>query len=351
MPLMPTLRFATESDNTQLAALASAIGMNGETALRIDRSPDFFGLLRMRGESKVVVAVEDRRIVGSVSVSRQDAYIGGKVYPVYYVADFKVVPELRRKGIGLMLCDELARYVLSQNGDLVFLTVAWGNNKPLGFFKNREGVPDFENIGRFTVYQFIGKKTTTKQFPVEKAVVNEELVNYFDNHYKRYELGAVVTHDKLSGNEVYVIRRNDIIIAAMCIADTMKVKQNVVVRMRWHTKTMLAVLNTFRDLISISPMPVINKPVMMMYIKYLAVIHNDPSLVRALVDFARNVAYEKKYSFVSIGVHERDLLNESLPTAMRLKFYSKGMLLTVKNSQELIWQVKDGVPFEDYSLV
>src|SRR5690349_4425493 len=186
IPRMPTLRFATESDNTQLTALASSIGMNGETSLRIDRNPDFFGLLRMRGESKVVVAVENNRIVGSVSVSKQFSYIGGKIYPVFYVADFKVLPELRRKGIGLMLCDELARYVISMNGDLVFLTVAWGNNKPFSFFRDRKGMPDFENIGRFTVYQFIGKKSVPKNFVVEPAVISGELINYFDKHYKKY---------------------------------------------------------------------------------------------------------------------------------------------------------------------
>ncbi len=305
----------------------------------------------MRGESKVVVAVEDNSIVGSVSVSRQQAYIGGKIYPVYYVADLKVIPKLRRKGIGLMLCDELARYVVSNNGDLVFLTVARGNTKPLAFFRNREGVPDFENIGRFTVYQFIGKKTPVKKFFIEPAPVNSELIDYFDRHYQQYELGPVITSDKLVNNELYVIKASGNIVAAMCIADTMEVKQNVVTSMNWRIKVFLVVMNALRGIFSISPMPVINKPVMMMYIKYLVAENNNPALVKAMIDFARNRAYQKKFSFVSIGVHEKDLLNECLPSGMRLRFYSTGMLLTVKNNQEIIMQVKNGVPFEDYSLV
>jgi GNAT superfamily N-acetyltransferase len=347
---MPSLRFANENDNDQLTELASATGMNGETALRIDRAPDFFELLRMRGESKVLVAVENNRIVGSVSVSKQYAYIGGKIYPVYYVADFKVIPELRNKGIGIMLCGELARYVIGANGDIVFLTVARGNTKPLPFFRNRKGVPDFENIGKFRVYQFIGRKTHSVD-QIEQVQVSGHLVNFLDNHYKRYELGAVITPDKLTGNKIFVIKRDQKIIAAMCLSDTMKVKQNVVIRMKWHMKILLGMMNRFRNVLNISRMPAINEPVMMMYIKYLVAEDNSPGLVKAMVNYARNIAYQKNYSFVSIGVHERDLLNESLPANLRLTFYSTGMLLSVKNNSDIIEKVKMGVPFEDYSLV
>jgi hypothetical protein len=100
-----------------------------------------------------------------------------------------------------------------------------------------------------------------------------------------------------------------------------------------------------------SQMPALNKPVKMMYIKYLAAIDNNPHLVRAMIDYARNIVYLKKYSFVSIGVHESDLMNVSLPASLRLRFYSTGMLLTIKNNQEMMTKVKNGVPFEDYSLV
>ena len=63
------------------------------------------------------------------------------------------------------------------------------------------------------------------------------------------------------------------------------------------------------------------------------------------------MVYEKDYSFVSIGVHEKDPLNKCFSGIFKLTFKSVGMLLTIQNNQLLIEKVKQGIPFEDYSLV
>src|SRR5256885_14029384 len=109
---MINYRFATQGDNQQLLELAAATGMIGKTSLRIDRKPDFFKLLNMRGESKVFVALNDNTIVGSLSVSLQHSYIGGQVLPVQYIGDFKVAEAFRGCGIGIQLCKELEKYTL-----------------------------------------------------------------------------------------------------------------------------------------------------------------------------------------------------------------------------------------------
>ena len=82
-------RIATNDDNQQLIELTSASGMMGEISLRIDRKPDFFKLLNMRGESKVFVALEGDTIIGSICVSQQEVYVGGQITPLQYFADFK----------------------------------------------------------------------------------------------------------------------------------------------------------------------------------------------------------------------------------------------------------------------
>ena len=75
-----------------------------------------------------------------------------------YIGDFKVAESFRNKGIGLQLCNNMADYVISIGSDLAFLNVSKGNTKPISFFKNRPGVPDFDNIGVFKIHQLIGKK-------------------------------------------------------------------------------------------------------------------------------------------------------------------------------------------------
>ena len=155
---MISYRLATAEDNEQLIALTASTGMAGDTGLRIDRHPDFFSLLRMRGETTVFVALDGDKIIGCLCVSLQQVYVGGQVFPVQYIGDFKVNEAYRNKGIGLQLCNNLADHIIPQGSDLAFLNVSKGNTKPLSFFKNRPGVPDFDCIGIFIIQQFTGKR-------------------------------------------------------------------------------------------------------------------------------------------------------------------------------------------------
>ncbi|GAB2814045.1 GNAT family N-acetyltransferase [Ferruginibacter profundus] len=350
---MINYRLATQQDNQQLIALTAASGMMGETGLRIDRKPDFFKLLHMRGPTKVFVALDGETIIGCLCVSLQQVYVGGQVLPLQYIGDLKVAATYRNKGIGLQLCNEMAGYVIAKDADLAFLNVSKGNTKPVSFFKNRPSVPDFDNIGIFQIHQFIGKKRkkTSSLYKIEPSPITDELINFFNLHYSTYELGSVITNEKLQGTTNFIIRHNNTIIAAMCMTDTMPVKQNVVTRLSRKMKWLLKAMNALSGILGISRMPVVNEPVKMMYIKYLAVENREKTVVRSLVNHARNIIYEQSYSFVSIGLHEKDPLNACFSGLFRLTFNSVGMLVSIKDNRELIDKVKQGIPFEDYSLV
>ncbi|MEO8762804.1 MAG: GNAT family N-acetyltransferase, partial [Ginsengibacter sp.] len=179
---MITYRLATKEDNEQLIELTAASGMTGDIALRIDRTPNFFELLGRRGESSVFIALDDHRIIGSLCVSLQQVYVGGKVFPLHYIGDFKVAGSYRNKRIGLQLCNELANYLLALNADLAFLNVSKGNSRPFSFFKNRPNIPDFENIGIFNIHQFIGKrkKRFHPAYEVKPAAITDELIKFLN---------------------------------------------------------------------------------------------------------------------------------------------------------------------------
>ena len=142
----------------QLIELTAATGMTGETALRIDRNPDFFKLLDKRGESRVFLALDENKVIGSLCDSLQQVYVGGQVLPLHYIGDFKVAASHRNRGIGFQLCNELANDIVPKGADLAFLNVSKGNSKPFTFFKNRPNIPDFDNIGIFKIHQFIGRR-------------------------------------------------------------------------------------------------------------------------------------------------------------------------------------------------
>jgi len=346
-------RLATNKDNEQLIALTASSGMSGEISLRIDRRPDFFKLLNLRGESKVFVAEDSQKIIGVICVSHEQVYVKGQIFPNYYISDFKVADSYRKQGVGLNLCNEVANYLESLDSDLAFLNVSKGNIKPFSFFKGRPNIPDFENIGIFNIYQFIGKKR--KDFPspykIELTPINEDLIKFLNSFYCKYELGSVISKEKLEGLEIITISHKNNYIAAMCLMDTMDSKQNVVMKLPWALKHLIVFMNTFNTVLGISKMPKINEPIQMLYIKYFAVKNMDKELVKLLINYAKNLVYEKSYSFVSIGLHEKDPLIKCFSSFFKFTFHSVGMLVSIKNNYKLIEQVKTGIPFKDYSIV
>lgn len=347
------IRLATPKDNEQLIALTTSSGMSGEVSLRIDRQPDFFRLLEMRGESNVFVALDGPLIVGSLSVSQQQVYLGGEIHPLLYIGDLKIAEGYRNKGLGGQLCDEMANYATSIDADLAFLNVSKGNSKPFSFFKNRSGFPDFTNIGVFNIHQLIGKKQKRKSIthPIKSVEVSDELVAFFNAQQTQYQLGNVITKEMLEGSEIFSIQEGNKIMAAMCLTDTMNVKQNVLTKVSWNMKILLKAINLFSGVAGISKMPALKMPVRLLYIKYLAVQNHDKKLVLAMINHARNIAYERSYSFASISLHEKDPLNRNIKGLLNLTFNSIGMLISLKDHKSLITTVTSGIPFEDYSLV
>ena len=346
-------RLATFEDNKQLLELTSSLWMPGKMALRIDRNPNFFELNKLRGRTNVYVAIEDHSIVGSICVSHEKVYINKEQYSLYYISDFKVAQTHRNRGIGFQLTNEVVNYLETENADFAFLNVSKGNKRPFIFFSDRAQYPDFENIGLFKIFQFIGfnKKNFKSKYNIKLTEGNSEILEFLNDYYSRHELANVITKEKIQGTQLFEVRQKTELIAAMCLIDTMEMKQNVVIKMTWYLKFLVSFINGISSIFKMSKLPKENEPVNMLYIKYLAVKTYDKALIASLISHARQCAYQKSYSFVSLGLHERDPLIKNLPNILKFTFNSIGMLVSLKRSQELMEKVQKGVPYKDYSIV
>lgn len=352
-PDMIVYRLANKSDNPKLLELTDSVSMEGDIALRIDRHPDFFKILELRGKSLVMIAEENNKIIGSVCSSLQNCYIGGELYPVQYIADFKVLKSYRNKGIGMKLLSTLGDILYESDCDLVFLNFSKGNSKPVSFSKDKSLYPDLQEIGMFTIYQFVGKKSrgSHSEFSIELSEPSEELVAFIGEKHQKYNLGTPITKSQLEGTSVFTIRHKGTLIGAMSIIDTMSFKQNIVIKVSRKLNLILKVLNAINPIFRLSKMPTLNQPVKMIYIKYLAINLNEKKALLLLIDHARNIAYNKSYSFVSIGCHENDPLQKHFSKLLKFTFHSIGMMTSLKNNNYLIDKVKSGIPYEDFSLV
>src|ERR1700756_4583919 len=89
------IRPATDADNDALLRLTRATPMGGRIALRIDREPDFFALLRARGATVVYVATHDEEVIGCLSAAIHSSYVRGTLERIAHVGDMKVHPNFR----------------------------------------------------------------------------------------------------------------------------------------------------------------------------------------------------------------------------------------------------------------
>ncbi|HYV90299.1 MAG TPA: GNAT family N-acetyltransferase [Chitinophagales bacterium] len=349
---MLNIRFATRADNEQLIALTASTPMLGTISLRIDRKPDFFRLLNERGDSNVLVAEVDGRIVGCISVSRQQVYINGQIHEVYYLGDFKIDSAHRGLRISLKMIDGLKQYAASANSDLFFCTAADGNDPVFPFFDGRLEIPPFQYAGSFNVFQFVAfkKKIRKNDFTMLEIPSGDELRQFLNHHYSNFQLGAVVNEGKLRHTTNIGLRSPaGQLVGAICLQDTLPWKQNVVVGVSAGMKFLMRLAKLLRPVIGMSSLPELGQPVRMLYAKYF--VAKDTFAAKQLIEYGRNLVYNKNYSFLALGVHEKDPLTAQVKGFPKFTFRSHAMITSLKKNQSLIDSIKRGVMYEDYSLV
>ena len=125
--MMPNYREALPEDDSSLLKLTSSAIMPGVIQLMTTRQPSFFNLVRKRGLSKVIVAVQGNEIIGSICVTHEKVVVNKDFTELFYISDFRVAQLYRNKGIGLQLTNEAVKYLESQDADFAFLNVSKGN--------------------------------------------------------------------------------------------------------------------------------------------------------------------------------------------------------------------------------
>jgi predicted N-acetyltransferase YhbS len=196
------IREANEADNEGLLALTRATPMAGTIALRIDRDPDFFALLRMRGESIVYVAVRGREVIGCISAALRTAYISGVPEMVAYVGDMKVHPRFSGSRIALRLIQALETYLRSAGIDLCFSVVADGNQRAMPLFEGRLGIPPWVRLGRFLVEGLVPSpwKGGSKRYSLERAqsAALPAIVKLLDDFHRSRQFAPRLAEDEIT---------------------------------------------------------------------------------------------------------------------------------------------------------
>jgi hypothetical protein len=359
------IREASANDNADLIDLVKSTPMDGLISLRIEREPDYFRLLSLRGEGKVFVATIMNRIVGAISVTYKIAHINGKPRKIGYIGDLRVYPEFSGSRIILNLLYTLLEYSKSIDVDIYFCVAAKGNKKVKSLFEGRFNFPPFYSVGDFYVYQILPlpyyrRQTKYKTTRASKDDLNEvsSILNNFNN---RLEFSPFFSNDDLaremntlseySESDFFITKNTDTILAALSIFDTSLVKSNVVIRMPSYLRSIISLLNITGKIIPIPPLPKTGEAVNILYIRHLSCRSNASAALKSLLLQVCKLAFRRRYSFVTVAFHERDPMRRLVRFLPRFTFISEGFVTSLRGDTEVIKNIRNGIPLEDFSLV
>ncbi|MCB0534936.1 MAG: GNAT family N-acetyltransferase [Saprospiraceae bacterium] len=356
---MYSIKIADKADNKALIQLTRLCPMQGTIPLLIDRTPDFFLLPAERGESVTLVAINpvDGVLIGTFTTSFFTGFIEGRAERILYISDLKVHPDHRKKKVALELMQYMDAYVRKSQPGIAFCVLAGGNEAILRFFQIKAGFPEFVPFGQFHVLQIFpipGHKKIAMQdvLQVQAGPLEDALITFFNAIHKDYVLAPVLEKRNLGSCRSFVSIRNNKIVAAVSLIDPHPYKQNVVLGMPGYLKLMVGAVKATSRIMPLAPLPNVGAPIATLFLRAYGCLPGEENRLKALINFARKLAYREGYNFLSVGIHERDPMLKILNGMPRINFLSHLYVADfLEDKQKVKRIVEQGIPYMDFSLV
>ena len=347
------IREGVFSDNEDLLRLTALTPMMSKIAIRIDRKPDFFSLLKLRGASFVMVAESAGKIVGSLSISRNTAFINEQQELINYIGDFKVLPEFQKSTVAIRLTKAVFQKLEQWDADIVFCNTPFGNKAVAPFFKGRAWIPPAECLGVFDVMQMIPRPLIWKKsnYLVKEDMVSSDIIAFFNDFSKHYQMGTVHSKVLFDDGKLLTASLNGDLSAAIFLSDVVSSKQNSLIRLPFYLNCAAAFIRLFGLVFPIVKAHKVGEPVRILYVKSFSCKPDCEDALKDLVNKARNMAFKEKYHFLNIGVHSKDPMRKVFSSCLHFNFKTQGYVWSMKGDTQKLRAVLDGVVSEDYSVV
>jgi ribosomal protein S18 acetylase RimI-like enzyme len=352
------VREASEADNEGLLALTRATPMAGTISLRIDRDPDFFALLRLRGKGKVFVASRGHEVVGCISAALRTVYVGGVPETIAYVGDMKVHPRFSGSRVALRLIQALESDLRLAGIDVCFSVVAEGNERAMPLFEGRLGIPRWVPLGRFLVDELLpapfrsrpGRYLIEAAEPADLPAVAALLDRFHRSRQFAPQLLESEVADALTAGGTFVARAGTQIVATLTLCDMGPIKRNVLLNAPAAIKGSLAMLRLITAPLPGFIVPRIGDALRLLSVRYAACDGEHEAALAGLFRKARAEAFRRRFTCVAIGLHERDPLRSLVQGIPRFTFQSLAFATSLSGAARLP-TLAEGIPSEDYALV
>lgn len=348
---MITIRHATQIDSDNLIRLTGLTPMRGQISIRIDRKPDFFLLLKERGEAIVLVAEDQKdHIIGCFTATLNTFFFQQKEESIYYLGDLKIHPGYSGSRVAYLLVKKMHEELNNKQAGWIFGMSAGGNEAVVPFFIGKAGLPPFENIGHFNVYQLLPKKRRRLWLNDYSIELSKQLNRFYNDCFKQYFFSPTI-HFSQNLQHLVKIKDNQII-AALSLYDTSLFKQNVVIDYPLWIGFTLRILKALKYFLPISPIPEKYQPLKILSVKYYGIAEGQEQEFAMILEEARAKAYELNYHFLSIGTDVNDKrISGILKNIRSFVFKSDAWICNLKPENNQTFKPSKGIAFEDFSIV
>jgi hypothetical protein len=134
------------------------------------------------------------------------------------------------------------------------------------------------------------------------------------------------------------------------VEDTRTLRQNVLVGLPTSLRIVVAVLRVLVLPIPGLSVPHVGSQLSMLYVRFMGCMEGCEEALRPLIAEARALAYRHRFTFLSVGLHERDPLRFVVEGIPRFTFTSRSMA-TSAITPDRVRSLVDQIPYEDYALV
>jgi N-acetylglutamate synthase-like GNAT family acetyltransferase len=296
------VREAVPSDNHELQALQARCPQGTNLVVSTVNKPDFFARARAYETSRVLVACDDDRIIGSAACAFREAIVNDQPALVGYLFQAFVAPEHRRRGVASQLLMEREDYLAQQGVDLIYTLILDGNFPSMKYVESQG-----YHLKRSVIMPGLGAKKqievpsvgTIRPAKVSDLEAVSELINDTWDGFQLYEPASANSLDRFisrtpafSIENLLVLEADGAILSCLGFWDWSRVMEVKVLALSWRMKLTGWLLVVSRVLPTFPRAGDILNQIMLTAIGY-----REPHHLTPLVRYVNNLAVDR-------GIHQ-----------------------------------------------
>lgn len=308
---------ATREDDPGIRRLLSANPVPGRIRIRYEREPDYFAGCATMGETQVLVARADDRVVGVACRSIRPMYINGERADVGYLGQLRVDPKFRGRWLVLRGFRKLHDLHRQSPPRGYVTTIIEGNDEAEGVLVRlaRGPMPRYRKLDRLITLALPTAGAARVDVALSTASL-ADIVAFLQSEGRRKNFFPVYEERSFSDGttrgfdpkDFIVIQRDGSILGVAGLWDQSSYKQSIVDAYDPLTRAARPFYNTAAKLLHRAALPKPGTALRFAYGSFFCVRDDDAAIAHSLIAMLLAAARARHFDHLLLGFAESDPL-------------------------------------------